>query len=116
MIERGGPEHWATRAFPEAQRLLAGAADSRLESFVDLGWYDSAVEAAVGSYAVVRTSGPLTHLVGDVISVLHEDRRVFAYVYGQASVTEDIALYRRAFLHLAPLAAETLPTLIEVLA
>lgn len=108
--------HQGRRAFGETQTLFGGAVFQRVGDFVDLGWYDTEVYPEAGSFAVVRAGGVYADLVGEVLKVSNGSREVFVYCAGTADVPQDLALYRRAFLHLAVLAREKLTCVVEVVA
>lgn len=108
--------NWGRRAFGEAQALLAGDVARTASPEALVGWYDSAAHPESGSFAVVRADGAYADLVGDVLRVTNGERSCLVYVVDFANVDEDLAVYRRAFLHLGLLSRGSLPCLVEVLA
>lgn len=89
------------------------------------GWYGSTTDPEQGANCVVRTDGPLAELVGERLRVTYRlgtlRRSVAVYVhdeqdFGPDAADEDLALSRRAFMAIAPLATEALPVEVEVLA
>jgi hypothetical protein len=111
-----GADDYATRAFPEAQRLLRDAPESVLDKYLTVGWFDADFHpaASAGSFALVDPDH--SDLEGDVIGVrTGSDRVVYALVWGTADLPHPICLARRAFLGLALLSTETVDAVIEVL-
>lgn len=106
----------ARRAFPTAQRLLAGVAMRRLPSRIEVGWFGTEVEPEAGAVAIVRLGAGLDDLIGEVLRVEVGDRSIFVYVLGARGIPTDLAVARRAFLALGLLSHEALPAVVEVVA
>lgn len=112
-------EDYASRAFPEAQRLLAGPSLPEIRRFIDMGWFDSDLsDRAAGSFALVREGAGLDALVGEVVYCRHggpgQEKGVYVHVWDSVpEIPDDFVVSRRAFLYLALLSAETIPVLIE---
>lgn len=109
----------ARRAFPVSQELFEGPVLREASSAAEVGWFDTEVCAETGAVAVVPPDGELADLVGELIVVKHrlptQIRGVYVYVLGRAVVPEDLALSRRAFLHLGLLSSEFIECTVEVL-
>jgi hypothetical protein len=103
------------RAFAMAQALLGSPVARRLGTTSEVGWYGTSIDDHEGSFAVVASSGPFADEVGETLRVTEPSGRfVFAYVVRAAAVPTDLALARRAFLHLGLLSLESLRCTIEV--
>jgi hypothetical protein len=90
------------RAVTEAMADLDGGLVVRdVPEVESVGWYGSSVHAEDGAFAVVRLG--LTDLVGEVVAVEWEGRRVVALVLAERDVPVDLALQRSVFWRLAPL-------------
>lgn len=103
------------RAFPEAQRLLAGVPIDRVAGLVPVGWHGTEVEPL--PVAVVRRGGAHEELIGEVVRVSRGWRDpVFAYVYGARGIPEgvELSLPRRWFLALGLLSLESIDCVVEV--
>lgn len=103
----------AARAFPEAQRLLAGE-PSLTVGQISLGWHDTAADGTTGAAAVARSGGPYEELIGEVLRVTYGPNEAFVLVVGRAAVAADLSLARRAFFALAPLSEETIDAVVEI--
>lgn len=106
------------RAWPEAQRLFAGAPERRLPEIIDVGWHGSEVSPETGAIALVRLGGPwdTDSIVGELIGVWRGSRVAYVYVLGaHGLLLEDISLTRRAFASLGPLYKNSIPCVVEVL-
>lgn len=103
------------RAFAQTQALLTGTVARTVALLADVGWYDSAAHPETGAFALVREDGAYADLVGEILLVTNGDRSCYVYCIDFGDVTGDLALYRRAYLHLGLLSHETLPCLVEVL-
>lgn len=101
------------RAFPEAQRLLAGIPERSLGE-LRIGWHDTVARPETGAAAAVRTGSALEDLVGEVLRVAVGARSAYVYVAGAADLATDLSLARRAFLALAPLSTESVTAHVEV--
>jgi hypothetical protein len=110
----------ARRAFPVAQELLAGAVLREASASAQIGWHDTTACAETGAIALVPPEGELTDLIGDTVVVKRhlatETRGVYVYVLARAAIPDALSLSRRAFLHLGPLASETIDCSVEVIA
>lgn len=99
------------RAFPKAQEILGTAVIERVPGFTTVGWYDTSVHPESGAFALVREGSTLEELVGEVVRVTRTlqsgTRSVYVYVVAAYGITEDLQLYRRAFLQIANLPEET---------
>lgn len=110
----------ARLAFPDAQALMEGqtVADAAVYD-TTAGWHGTVKDSNKGSFAVVRSAGPLAGLVGKrvrVTSRTHRTRSVIVYVFGTVSdLDPDISLARRAFAALDLLTADSLDVHVEVL-
>ena len=102
------------RAFPEAQHLLAGAAQERLIDLVAFGWHGTDVSDESGAVAVARLGGPYEELVGEILRVVAGARSVYVYCWETAEVPTDLSLTRRAFAALGGLYLETLDAYVEI--
>ena len=99
------------RAFPEAQRLLAGA-PADVGRVLEVGWHHTDTNPETGAAAVVRRGGPLEDWLGSVLLVRRMGgtgadlvvAQAFVYVVGVADVVADLSLARRAFFAISPLA------------
>lgn len=104
------------RAFPESQRLFAGAPFRRLSARVEVGWYGTEVHPLAGAFAVVREGADLDDLIGEVIRLSYRGRESYVYVLAARGVPTDIAVYRRAFFPaLAGLWRESIGCIVEVI-
>lgn len=101
------------RAFAQAQELFSGAPIATPLT-LDVGWYDSTVNAETGCFAVVDVNGDNTDLVGEIVSVAYADRIVFVYVIDMADIPTSIALYRRAFGAISQLGATSIEATVAV--
>lgn len=105
--------------WPHAQAKFSETAVEDLRRRVDLGWHGTVLDREVGAFALVRSSGPLSHLIGERVKVTMQRNRhrfVFVYVNGSTDrVYADLSLTRRAFLGLAALSELTIPVYVEVL-
>lgn len=106
----------ATRAYPEAQRLLGGVPLRRLPARVDVGWHGTSTEPIAGATCVISDDSGLDDLIGEVLKISSGQRSTFVYCLGSRSVPQPLSLSRRAFLSLGLLALESLPCLVEVVA
>lgn len=105
------------RAFPEAQRLLAGVPSGFLGPRQLVGWHDTTAHPEMGAVALARRGSDLETYIGEVLRVTSEFGSAFVYVIGgNADLLTDLSLARRAFLAVGPLAEETLPCVLETLA
>lgn len=103
------------RAFPESQRIFAGAPFRRLAERVEVGWYGTDTHPLTGAFAVVREGAGLDDLIGEVIRLSWRGRESYVYVLAARGVPTDIALYRRAFFPtLAGLWRVSIPCIVEV--
>lgn len=105
------------RCFADAQAQLGVRPPNQtVDALVTTGWYDTALNAEVGSFAVVDPAGVLADRVGQVLRVSTGSFSVFAYVIGSASTSTGapLALARRAFMALGPLSVGTLECVVEV--
>ena len=102
------------RAFPEAQKLLAGPVSRQVTAATQIGWHDTSANGETGAAAVTRRGGPYEDLIGEVVKVTTEWGSAYVYVVGRADVIEDLSLARRAMLAVAPLAEESVTASIEV--
>lgn len=108
-VARVGPELLAARrAFPKAQELLSGGPTGQPVP-VEVGWYDTGVQAEVGSFGCVATDSGLDDLIGQIVRVRYDNRQVFVYVLALVTLPEGVqlGLARRAFIGLARLSVET---------
>jgi hypothetical protein len=83
------------------------------------GWHSVSVDEETGSFAIVRTGGPLEALVGERLRVRANGRSVIVLVhheqdFGDAD-DEHLSLTRAAFKEIGPLYVETLEVSVEVL-
>lgn len=109
---------YGERAFPKAQELFAALAPSRSSRWptaVQAGWYDTSVETATGSFAVVQAGAGLDDLVGEILRVTYGARSALVYVVGVRAVSLPLLLSRRPFLALAGLYAEFIDVTLEVM-
>jgi hypothetical protein len=85
----------------------------------DSGWHGTRFNRETGAFALVRSSGPLAHLIGErlkVTLVTNRHRVVYVYVNGSTDrVYADLSLTRRAWLNLAPLSEKEAPVYVEVM-
>lgn len=103
------------RCFADAQAQLGVRPPNQtVDALVTTGWYDSAVNAEVGSFAVVDPAGVLADRVGQVLRVSTGSFSAFVYVIGLAGTGAPLALARRAFMALGPLSVGTLECVVEV--
>lgn len=100
------------RAFPEAQRLLAGIPNQTVGRY-RTGWHDTSVSRHTGAAAVVRRDGPLAEEVGETLYLISDYGAAYVYVVGGADLLTDISVARRAFLALGQLAEEELDVRVE---
>lgn len=103
------------RAFPEAQRLLAGGSVARVGS-IEVGWHGTGTHPELGSsHAVVRSFAGYDDLVGEVLRIRRGSRpAIFVYVLGARDVPTPVSVSRRAFMALGLLAEESLECTVEV--
>lgn len=106
---------YARLPFDEAQRFLGATGPTDKHRAMTCGWHGASFDKEQGSFALVRTGGPLDALVGEKIAVRYGQHVVYAYVNGGADVIEDLSLTRRLFQELAPLATYELSVGVEVL-
>jgi hypothetical protein len=108
------------------QRFLgsAGALSSTRQSAV-AGWHGATTDPEQGANAIVRSDGPLAELVGERLRITYRRgtlaRSVAVYVHDEQDfppevADEDISLARDAFMRLAPLATNSLPVEVAVVA
>lgn len=102
--------------FNDAQVTFNHAADTVWPSLVSVSWYGTRVSDERGSFAHVRTGGPLADLVGDHLRITSASRSVNVYVLGATdALVTDLAITRRAFVALGLLSTVSLPCKVEVL-
>lgn len=102
--------------FIEAQKALTGFPEPRAR-FAVCSWHGLRIDSLRGSFAVVRSGGPLDDLVGSRLRITDRRTRRVVYVYCRAEVVDlpdDITLARRAFVALRPLWTETVRVKVEV--
>lgn len=88
------------RAFSAAQSIF-GHAKRRTSTYaaVSLHWHGTSIDVNEGSFAVVKSGGRLSELVGDIVQVKIGQRSVYVYVVAESGlIPTDITLARRAFL------------------
>jgi hypothetical protein len=113
--ERPSDEDLARLPFRTAQRQLVGVVtQDRWNATAE--WHGTREDPDRGSFALVREDGDLGELVGERLRVSRAGRSVYVVVKGSAELDEDLSLTRRAFLELGPLAADSLPVRVEVVA
>lgn len=112
----------ARRAFPESQRLLAGAPTRQVGGSVEVGWFDQDTHPETAAIALVTptspygTEGDPAFIVGELLRVSTGDAEVFVYVYAtEAALPADLCVYRRAFLALGGLWRGTIRAVVETL-
>lgn len=104
----------AQRPFPQAQELLAGTPVSRVPNYVDVGWYDSSVDARRGAFCFAAT-GEHEDLVGDILRIAVAGRAIYVVCLGQRDIPTPLAVTRRAFFpQLGLLTVSSVPCLVEV--
>lgn len=95
------------RAFPEAQALLPFVPAQNLGRILT-GWHDTALSRWTGPAALALRGSALEEYVGETLVVSTDRGRISVYVVGASGqLLTDLSLARRAFLAVAPLAAET---------
>mgnify|MGYP001178067294 CR=1 FL=1 len=118
LIMARRPWNVAQEAFGRAG-VVAGS-----RRFATAGWHGPFTDPEAGSFAIVRSDGPLADLVGERVRVTYRAgtlaRSVAVYVhdehdFGEDAADEDISLARRAMLALAPLRLDSIPVEVEVL-
>lgn len=106
------------RPWPQAQELFRGPAFRRLANYVDVGWYDTALDGRGPAFCMVRdgAGAEFEELLGEVLRIVHGDREAFVYCLGSRNLPPnvDIALTRRAFLAVSLLTASSIPAVVEV--
>lgn len=117
MYDIDAPVLLGRRAFSTTQAAWnTRSVTRRFTRLIDIGWYDSSVDAEDGAFALVDESSELTDLVGDLIKVTRSGAlSVWVYVLGVADLDEfEIGLTRRAFMQIGILANESVPCVVEV--
>lgn len=116
---------YARLPFELSQRVLSSTgviASSRLQARA--GFHGTTVDLEAGANAIVRSDGPLAHLVGERVKVTRRlgsaDRAVYVYVHDEQEwpeepADEDISLTRRAWLEIAPWPTEVLLVSVETM-
>lgn len=104
------------RAFPEAQRLLAGTPFSRVGTTTDVGWHSTETHPELGSsHALVRSDAGLDDLIGEVLRITRGSREpIFVWVIGARDLPTDVSVARRAFMELGLLSVESVECVVEV--
>lgn len=107
-------EWYAKLGFPSAQGVFGDVATARHVGLATCGWHGSSL-GEPGSFALVNGEDRRwAELVGERVRLTHDDRQVYAYVFEEASIAEDISLSRRLFEELALLATEEIDVDVEV--
>jgi hypothetical protein len=106
-------EYLGSLPFPEAQTALGGTVEQQ-KYVARVGWHHTYFDPRLGSYAIVRSDGPLAHLVGERLKITYRTRSVYAYVIDEGEPAEDLSLTRRTFLALQLLPADELRCAIEI--
>lgn len=108
------PEIAAGRlAFSASQRAFDGAVARRATEVRSVSWHGTLVHPEDGAFAVARRG--LEDLVGEIVRVSWKGRSVLVYVIAPRGVPGDLSLSRAAFLRIAPLSADRVPAVVEVI-
>ena len=108
-------EDLASLPFPEAQAALAGPPESDAV-VASVGWHGTKFDPRLGAYGIVRSDGPLAHLVGERVRITYRTRSVIVYIHDEGQPIADLSLTRRTFMALSLLPKDTLRAGVEVVA
>jgi hypothetical protein len=103
------------QAFTDAQAAFAFVGVSVPLGFFTVSWYGTAVSDERGSFGIVDPELGLADGVGEIVEVDYHGKTVRVYIIGsQDSLATDLAITRRSYLAVAPLAVEPITATIGV--